>query len=286
MHRIIKKTQLAADICQFEVEAPLIAGSWKAGNFIIFRINEKGERIPLTIADSDEKKGTITIVVQGIGKTTKHLNSLKEGDIIQDIAGPLGMPTHIEHFGTAAVVGGGVGTAEVYPIAKALKEAGNTMYAIVGARNKELVIMEQELTTIGIDVKISTDDGSYGHHGVVTDIIKKMIGDGIKLDFVLAIGPLPMMKAVSELTKPLNIKTMVSLNSIMLDGTGMCGACRVTVSGKTKFVCVDGPEFDGHEVDYNELRIRQKMYLSDEKKSLDTFIHANGACQQGVLTSQ
>jgi len=279
MHRIVKKSQLATDVCQIEVEAPLVASSWKAGNFIMFRINDKGERVPLTIVDSDEDKGTITIIVQGIGKSTKHLNSLHEGDFIQDIAGPLGMPTHIKNFGKAVVMGGGVGAAEVYPIAKALKEAGNNMYAIIGARNKELVIMEEELKSIGIQAQVSTDDGSYGHYGLVTDILKKMIAGGLKLDFVIAIGPLPMMKAVSDVTRPLQIKTMVSLNSIMLDGTGMCGACRVTVNGKTKFVCVDGPEFDGHEVDYNELGNRQRMYVDDEKSLLDSFTHANGACQ-------
>lgn len=280
MHKIIKKTQLSPDVCRFEVEAPLIAGSWKPGNFIIFRINEKGERVPLTIADSDKEKGTITLIVQGIGKSTRLLNRLKEGDFIRDIAGPLGMPTHIENFGTAVIMGGGVGTAEAYPIAGALKEAGNTMYAILGARNKELVIMEEELKTLGIDVKVSTDDGSYGHHGLVTDILTKMIDDGIKVDFVLAIGPLPMMRAVSEVTRPYGIKTMISLNSIMVDGTGMCGACRVTVDGTTRFVCVDGPEFDAHLVNFTELGNRQKMYVIDEKESLEQFFHADGACHK------
>ncbi len=278
MHKILKKTQLSPDVVQFEVEAPLICNSWKAGNFIIFRIHEEGERVPLTIADSNSENGSITIIVQGIGKSTKHLVSLNEGDVIQDIVGPLGNPTHIEKYGTCVIMGGGVGTAEAYPIAKALKEAGNKMIAIVGARNKELVIMEEELKSIGVDVKVSTDDGSHGHHGLVTDILQKLM-DSEKVDFVLAIGPLPMMRAVSEMTRKDGITTMVSLNSVMVDGTGMCGACRVTVGGKTHFVCVDGPEFDGHQVDYKELGQRQRIYLADEKESLERFLHKDGACQ-------
>ena len=281
MHKILKKTQLSPDVVRFEVEAPLIYNSWKPGNFIIFRIHEQGERIPLTIADSNPENRSITIIAQGIGKTTKHLNTLKEGDFIRDIIGPLGNPTHIEKFGTCVVMGGGVGTAEAYPIAKALKEAGNKMFAIIGARNKELVIMEKELQDIGVDVRVSTDDGSHGHHGLVTDVLKELMDEGTKVDFVLAIGPLPMMRAVSELTEQRGIPTMVSLNSIMLDGTGMCGACRVTVDGKTRFVCVAGPEFAGHKVDYRELGQRQKIYLSEEKNSLERFLHKDGPCQKG-----
>lgn len=278
MHKILKKTPLSADVVRFEVEAPLIYDSWKPGNFIIFRIHEQGERVPLTIADSNPDTKSITIIAQGIGKTTKHLNTLNEGDHIQDIIGPLGNPTHIEKYGTCVVMGGGVGTAEAYPIAKALKEAGNKMIAILGARNKDLVIMEKELQDIGVDVRVSTDDGSYGHHGLVTDVLEQLMDEGEKVNFVLAIGPLPMMRAVSELTKIDGITTMVSLNSIMVDGTGMCGACRVTVDDKTKFVCVDGPEFDGHKVDYKELGQRQRIYLDEEKESLDRFLHEDGAC--------
>ncbi len=279
MHRILKKTPLAPDVVRFEVEAPLIYNSWKPGNFIIFRIHEEGERVPLTIADSNKENRSIIIIAQGLGKTTKHLNTLNEGDYIRDIVGPLGNPTHIENFGTCVVIGGGVGTAETYPIAKALKEAGNKMFAIIGARNKELVIMEKDLQGLGVEVKVSTDDGSYGHHGLVTDVLKQLIEEEKEVHFVLSIGPLPMMRAVSELTKQHNIPAMVSLNSIMVDGTGMCGACRVTVDGKTKFVCVDGPEFDGHKVNYQELGQRQRIYLPQERESLEQFLHKDGACQ-------
>lgn len=279
MHKILKKTLLSPDVVRFEVEAPLICNSWKPGNFIIFRIHEEGERVPLTIADSNSANKSITIIVQGMGKSTKHLNTLNEGEYIQDIIGPLGNPTHIENFGNAVVMGGGVGTAEAYPIAKALKEAGNTMYAIIGARTKELVIMEKELQGIGVDVRVSTDDGSHGHHGLVTEVLQNLMDEGVKVDFVLAIGPLPMMRAVSELTRKHKITTMVSLNSIMVDGTGMCGACRVTVDGQTRFVCVDGPEFDGHKVDYKELGQRQRIYVDQEKESLERFVHKGGKCQ-------
>lgn len=273
MHRILKKVPLAPDVVRFEVEAPLIYDSWKPGNFIIFRIHEEGERVPLTIAGSDKENKSITIIVQGLGKTTKHLNSLNEGDYIRDIVGPLGNPTHIEKFGTCVVMGGGVGTAEAYPIARALKEAGNKMFAVVGARSKELVIMEKDLQALGVEVRVSTDDGSYGHHGLVTDILKQLIDEEKSIDFVLAIGPLPMMRAVSEMTRQHDIPTMVSLNSIMVDGTGMCGACRVTVDGRTRFVCVDGPEFDGHKVDYRELGQRQKNYITQERESLECYNH-------------
>ena len=270
MPTIIQKRMLSPNVGWLEVEAPQIAKKRKAGQFIILRIDEQGERIPLTIADSNPEKGTITLICQSIGKTSTHLNSLQAGDTIRDIAGPLGQPSHLENFGTAVCVGGGVGIAVTYPIAKALKELGNTVISILGARTKDLLILEDEMRSASDEVRIATDDGSYGVKGFVTDQLKALIQER-KVDFVLAIGPTIMMKAVSNVTREFGIKTMVSLNSIMIDGTGMCGGCRVTVGGRAKFVCVDGPEFDGHQVDFDELMLRQRMYLTEEKQSLDQF---------------
>lgn len=270
MPRIIEKRMLAPNVGWFEVEAPQIAKKRKAGQFIILRIDEAGERIPLTIADSDPEKGTIILICQSVGKTSTHLNSLQTGDIIKDIAGPLGQPSHLENFGTAVCIGGGVGIAVTYPIVKALKDMGNNVISILGARTKELLILENEMREVSDDLRITTDDGSYGIKGFVTDQLQQLI-DEQRVDFVLAIGPTIMMKAVSNLTRPYKIKTMVSLNSIMIDGTGMCGGCRVSVDGRTQFVCVDGPEFDAHLVDFDELMLRQRMYLDDEKSSLERF---------------
>jgi ferredoxin--NADP+ reductase len=233
-------------------------------------IDEFGERIPLTIADSDSDKGTITIIVQGIGKTTKKLNLLEAGDYISDVVGPLGKPSHIEKFGTAVSIGGGVGTAIAYPTAVALKEAGNYTISIIGGRTKEFVILENEMREICDEVFITTDDGSYGKHGFVTDQLKELINQR-KIDFVLAIGPIPMMKAVAEVTKEKGIPTVVSLNPVMVDGTGMCGGCRATVDGKTVFVCVDGPEFDAHKVDFETLGRRNRTYLMQESNALKNF---------------
>ncbi len=269
MNKIINARFLAPDIKLFEIYAPKIAEKRKAGQFIILRVSPDGERIPLTIADSDNEKGTITIIVQGIGKTTKTLNKLETGDTIQDLVGPLGKPSHIEKFGTAVSIGGGVGTAIAYPTAKALKEAGNHVISIIGGRTKEFVILENEMRAVADEVYPTTDDGSYGYHGFVTAKLQELIDSGKKIDFVLAIGPIPMMRAVAEVTRPYGIKTVVSLNPIMVDGTGMCGGCRAVVGGKTQFVCVDGPEFDAHEVDFDILTTRNKMYLSQESDSID-----------------
>jgi len=274
MYQITEARFLAKDIKLFKIKAPKIALKRKAGQFVIIRIDEHGERIPLTIADSDIEDGTVTIIVQAVGKTTTQLNLLAAGDHIMDIVGPLGMPSHIENFGTAVSIGGGVGTAIAYPTAVALKQAGNYVITINGARTKELVILEEEMKAVSDEAYITTDDGSYGFHGFVTDMLKKLINDGKNLDFVLAIGPIPMMKAVAEVTRPYSIKTVVSLNPIMIDGTGMCGGCRVTVGGKTKFACVDGPEFDAHLVDFKVLTDRNRMYLEYEKKSYEKFLHA------------
>jgi ferredoxin/flavodoxin---NADP+ reductase len=267
MHKIYSATFIAPNIKRFTIEAPKIALKRKAGQFVIIRLSEVGERIPLTIADSDSEKGTIDIIVQGIGKTTKELNSLEAGDFINDVVGPLGKASHIEKFGTAVSIGGGVGTAIAYPTAVALKQAGNHTISIIGGRTKEFVILENEMKKVCDEVYVTTDDGSYGKHGFVTDQLKELI-EKRKIDFVLAIGPIPMMKAVADVTREKGIQTVVSLNPIMVDGTGMCGGCRATVDNKTVFVCVDGPEFDAHKVDFKTLMTRNYSYLMEEKVSL------------------
>jgi ferredoxin--NADP+ reductase len=269
MYKIKSAEFLAPAIKKFVIEAPKIATKRKAGQFVIIRIKEGGERIPLTIADSNNDEGTITIIVQGIGKSTKELNEKNTGDFFLVVVGPLGKPSHIENFGTAVSIGGGVGTAIAYPTAVALKQAGNHTIAIVGGRTKELVILENELKKICDEVYPTTDDGSYGFHGFVTQKLQALIDNGKKIDFVLAIGPIPMMKAVADVTRPYGIKTVVSLNPIMVDGTGMCGGCRATVDNKTVFVCVDGPEFDAHKVDFNLLMQRNRTYLDFEKVALE-----------------
>lgn len=273
MFKIVKKAELAPDVCLFEIDAPLIAKKRSPGQFVIIRLDDTGERIPLTIADSDVEKGTITIFVQGVGKTTKALNKMKEGDSIRDVVGPLGSPTHIENFGTCCVIGGGVGIAIAYPIAKGMKDAGNEVIAILGSRTRELLILEDETRRIADEVLITTDDGSYGLHGFVTDALKKLIDEGRRIDIVVAIGPVPMMRAVSHLTEKHGIKTIVSLNPIMVDGTGMCGGCRVTVGGEVKFACVDGPEFDAHQVDFDDLQTRLSAFRSQETESLERWGH-------------
>jgi ferredoxin--NADP+ reductase len=271
MHKIISAEFIAPAIKKFVIKARKIATKRKAGQFVIIRLKEGGERIPLTIADSDAKKGTITIIVQGIGKTTKELNSYEAGDTIMDVVGPLGKPSEIENFGTAISIGGGVGTAIAYPTAVALKQAGNYTISIIGGRTKELVILEDEMNAICDEVHVTTDDGSYGTKGFVTQKLQELISSGRKIDFVLAIGPIPMMKAVAETTRPYGIKTVVSLNPIMVDGTGMCGGCRALVDGKNVFVCVDGPEFDAHKVDFTVLDKRNRAYLTEEKESLEKY---------------
>ena len=268
MNKIISANFIAPNIKRFKILSPKIAVKRKPGQFVIIRVNDSGERIPLTIADSDPVEGTIQIIVQGIGKTTQQLNQLKAGDYISDIVGPLGKPSHIEKFGTAVSIGGGVGTAIAYPTAVALKQAGNHTISIIGGRSKEFVILEDEMRNICDEVFITTDDGSYGKHGFVTDQLKELI-ESRKIDFVLAIGPIPMMKAVADVTKEKEIYTVVSLNPVMVDGTGMCGGCRATVDNKTVFVCVDGPEFDAHKVDFVTLMRRNLTYRTQEKIALD-----------------
>ena len=269
MFKIVEREEMTGGtVIRNEIEAPLIARKAKPGQFVILKANETGERIPLTMADTNPEKGTITIIYMVVGKSTALFRELKVGDAYQDIIGPLGAPTHLEKVGKVVCVGGGTGIAVLHPITRALKEIGNDVTCIVGARSKDILIMEDEMKNASNDLRICTDDGSYGHHGFVTDVLKEVLEKGdVKL--VVAIGPVPMMKFVSKMTKEYNVKTMVSLNPIMVDGTGMCGCCRVSVGGETKFACVDGPEFDGHEVDYDELMLRLLAYREDEKRSLE-----------------
>ncbi|HSP36003.1 MAG TPA: sulfide/dihydroorotate dehydrogenase-like FAD/NAD-binding protein [Thermoanaerobaculia bacterium] len=277
MFRIVDAKFLGQGVKQFEIEAPRIAKKQEPGQFVILRVNEHGERIPLTIKASDRKKGTITIVVQGIGKTTQMLNELGAGETILDVVGPLGKPSEIEKFGRCVVIGGGVGTAIALPTARALKDAGNHVLAILGARTKDLLILENEVREASDEEFVMTDDGSYGGKGLVTDKLKELIAAS-NVDYVLAIGPVPMMRAVAEVTREKKIKTVVSLNSIMVDGTGMCGGCRVSVGNESKFACVDGPEFDAHTVDFQVLTQRNAMYREQEKQALEKYRERKGAC--------
>lgn len=269
MFLIVRKEILNPAVKLLEVEAPYIARKAEPGQFIILRINEEGERIPLTIADYNREKGTVTIIFQEVGKTTRLLGSLEKGDSILDFAGPLGVASHLDGYKKAAVIGGGLGTAIAYPQAKKLHSLGAEVDVITGFRNSDLIILEKELKAASTRLYIATDDGSNGNKGFVTDILKKLIEEGNKYDLVIAIGPLIMMKMVSLLTKQYGIKTLVSMNPVMIDGTGMCGGCRVTVDGQTKFACVDGPDFDGHKVDFDEAMRRQAMYKGQEKKSME-----------------
>jgi len=281
MYDVVDAHDLALDVRYLRIHAPKIAKRRKAGQFVIVRATEDGERIPLTIADSNAREGWIAVIVQGVGATTKKLNELSAGDTIPDVAGPLGMPSHIENFGTAVSIGGGVGTAIAYPTAVALKEAGNHVISIIGGRNKSLVLLEDEMREVSDEVYPTTDDGSYGYHGFVTDQLLDLIEQGRSIDFVLAIGPIPMMAAIAEVTRPHGIKTVVSLNPIMVDGTGMCGGCRIVVGGETKFACVDGPEFDAHAVDFDLLSRRNRAYLDFEKVQdaahCETVLTLNGS---------
>ena len=271
MYKIVEAHGVGLNIKQFVIEAPRIAGKQQPGQFVILRIHDKGERIPLTIKSSDPEAGTVTIVVQGIGKTTSLLNCLETGDSILDIVGPLGQPSEIENYGTAVILAGSVGTAMALPTANALKQAGNHVVFIEGARNTEMVVFEDEVRQASNETYIMTDDGSYGEKGLVTKKLNELLAAGRKIDFVLAVGPVPMMRAVAQVTKPLGIKTMVSLNSIMVDGTGMCGGCRVLLGDKSKFACVDGPEFDASLVNFEVLMQRNTMYREKECQSLKYF---------------
>jgi ferredoxin/flavodoxin---NADP+ reductase len=272
--KIFEARFLAPGIKRFVIHAPRIARRHQAGQFVIVRLYEQGERIPLTIESSDPSRGTISVVVQAVGKTTNLMNALRTGDGILDVVGPLGKPSEIAKIGTVVVVGGGVGTAVAYPTAAALKQAGNHVISIVGARNRELVILEQEMLAVSDELFITTDDGSYAEKGFVTDKLRELIENGTKIDLVLAAGPIPMMKAVADVTKAAGIRTIVSLNPIMIDGTGMCGGCRVLVNNESKFACVDGPEFEAREVNFEVLMQRNSMYREEEKRAMEDFQRA------------
>ncbi len=267
MYKVLKKLQLAPNIKLVEINAPEVAVKAKAGQFVILRIDEKGERIPLTLAEWEPKKGTITLIFLEVGVTTRKLGALEVGDEILDVVGPLGNPSDIKYYGSVAVVCGGVGTAAAYPIAKALKEAGNQVVSIIGAKTEGLLILEDEMKSFSDELFISTDDGSKGHKGFVSDVLRMLIEKGYHFDIVYAIGPPLMMRATANVTRSPAIKTIVSLNPIMVDGMGMCGACRVTVGGETKFGCLDGPEFDGHLVNFDELIKRLRVYLPEETQA-------------------
>ena len=269
MYKIVRKKVLNPQVKLMEIEAPAIARKAEPGQFIILRVYDGGERIPLTIADYDREKGTVTIIFQEVGKTTKLLGTLSEGDSILDFVGPLGVASHLDGLKKVAVIGGGLGTAIAYPQAKKLHSMGTEVHSIIGFRNKDLIILEDEVRAVSDKVYITTDDGSNGNKGFVTDVLKQLIEEGNQYDMVIAIGPLIMMKVVCELTKQYGIKTVVSMNPVMIDGTGMCGGCRVTVGGQTKFACVDGPDFDGHLIDFDEAMRRQRMNKEHEKLSDD-----------------
>jgi ferredoxin/flavodoxin---NADP+ reductase len=271
MFKIVKREEMSqGTVILNEIEAPLIARKAKPGQFVILKANEDGERIPLTMAESDAEKGTITVIYMVVGKSTALFKTLQVGDGYQDVIGPLGKPTHIEKVGTVVCVGGGTGVAVLHPITRALKEAGNHVICIIGARSKDLLILEDKMRAASHELHVCTDDGSYGHHGFVTEVLKDVLAkEDVKL--AVAIGPVPMMKFVSLITKEKGVKTIVSLNPIMVDGTGMCGGCRVSIGGENKFACVDGPEFDGHQVDYDELMQRLQAYCEDEKTCHDGF---------------
>jgi ferredoxin--NADP+ reductase len=271
MFKILGAAFIAPGIKRFLMEAPRIARKHQAGQFVILRLDEHGERIPLTIESANSEQGTISLVVQSVGKTTHQLNALEEGDAILDVVGPLGKPSVIQNFGTVVIVGGGVGTALAYPTTVALKRAGNRILTILGGRNRDLVILEEEMRATSDVLYVTTDDGSYGEKGLVTDKLRELLASEEKIAMVLAVGPVPMMKAVADLTHEKGIHTVVSLNPIMIDGTGMCGGCRVLVGGKSQFACVDGPEFDAHDVNFDVLIQRNRTYRVQEKRSLEDY---------------
>ena len=282
MFPIIETKEIAKNVYMQRIQVPRVAKKRKAGQFLVLRRTEDGERIPLTIVSSDAGEGSVTIIFQAVGKSTTEFARMKPGDAYLDVVGPLGLATHIEKFGTVVGIGGGIGAAPLLPIATAIKEAGNRLLSIVGARTKDLLILEDEMRAVSDELVVTTDDGSYAKKGFVTTALQEFIDRGEKIDLCIGIGPVPMMRAVAEVTRPHGIRTMVSLNPIMVDATGMCGACRVTVGGTTKFVCVDGPEFDGHQVDFKELVMRNRAYLREEKTAMERIEHKDGKCMGGA----
>ena len=281
MYKILERQEMAqGTVVMNVIQAPKIAAKAKPGQFVIIRANETGERIPLTMADTDAQNGTITIIFQVVGKSTALFKSLQVGDAYQDVAGPLGQPTHTEKVdGLVVIVGGGTGTAVVHPITRGFKEAGNKVISIIGSRNKDLLILEDKMAAASDKLHVCTDDGSYGHHGFVTDVLKEYLEGDEKVGLVVAAGPVPMMKFVSKMTEGYDVHTLVSLNSIMIDGTGMCGGCRVSVKGDNKFTCVDGPEFDAHQIDWDQFQQRLGAYAEYERHSMEQFEHK---CRVGL----
>ena len=269
MHRILSREVLAPDVVRFRIHAPHVARKRRPGQFVIIRLTDGGERIPLTVADIDVARGAITLVVQAVGKTTRALNAMVPGEAVRDVAGPLGRPTEIVPGSRVCCIGGGIGAAVVLPIAKAVRDAGGTVVTILGGRTRNLVLLEDEARAVSERCVVTTDDGSYGRRGLVTDALADLLAEGATFDEVVAVGPLPMMRAVCEGTREAGIRTIVSLNPVMVDGTGMCGGCRVSVNGQPKFVCVDGPEFDGHQVDFAELAARLEAYREQELISIE-----------------
>ena len=281
MYKVVRKECLADVVTLLEVEAAPIARKARAGQFVIVRQREDTERVPLTLSDWNLEAGTITIIFQHIGRSTTELSLVETGDSLRDVVGPLGRATEVEKFGTVVCIGGGIGVAELRPIARAMKQAGNTVISIIGARDKSLVILEAEMRAASDELYITTDNGSYGRKGFVSEVLADLLKEGRKIDIVYAIGPVPMMRVIAEQTRPHGLKTIVSLDAIMIDGTGMCGACRVTVGGQTKFTCCDGPDFDAHQVNWDELVARKKMYLPQEKEQLERFHEScAGGCRK------
>ncbi|MEO2082597.1 MAG: sulfide/dihydroorotate dehydrogenase-like FAD/NAD-binding protein [Desulfurobacteriaceae bacterium] len=280
MYRIVGKRELAENVDEFIIEAPEIARKAKPGQFVIVRVTARGERIPLTIADKDPEQGTITLMVQRVGKSTYHMSCFEEGNALRDVVGPLGRPTHLEKWGHVVAVGGGLGLAPIHHICQGVKEYGNELTVIMGFRSKDLVFWEEKMEILADRVIVTTNDGSYGMKGFVTDALLNLIENGTKIDMVICAGPVPMMKAVADLTRPYGIPTVASLNPIMVDGTGMCGACRVTVGGEVKFACVDGPEFDAHQVDFDELMNRLRMFKELEKRAMEEFQRKHCGCRR------
>jgi ferredoxin--NADP+ reductase len=279
VYPILEKDDLArpaGQIARFVIEAPFIAKRAKVGQFVIVRVHNEGERIPLTLVDWDAARGTVTLIVQAVGKTTHHMHRLKAGEAIADICGPLGLPVPIVPYGTVVCIGGGVGAAEILPIARAFKEAGNHVIGIIGARTRDLVILEDEMRVASHELYVTTDDGTYARKGLVTDVLADLHRQGTPIDAVISVGPLPMMRAVANLTRQASLKSFASLNPIMMDGTGMCGACRVRVGGEVKFTCIDGPMFDANQVDFEMLAMRNRAYVKKEKESLELFLKTYG----------
>ncbi|MCD6160850.1 MAG: sulfide/dihydroorotate dehydrogenase-like FAD/NAD-binding protein [candidate division Zixibacteria bacterium] len=274
MPKVLDNIQIGPMNWKMRIEIPKLVSKAKAGQFVIIRVNERGERVPMSIAGLDRDNGVLTIVYQVVGKTSALMTTVSAGGEIADCVGPLGVPSHVENWGTACVVGGGIGIAPIYPIAQAYKEAGNKLITIIGSRSKDILFYEEEHKTIADEFYVCTDDGSYGHHGFVSDVLKKLLDDSQKIKMIMAIGPVPMMRVVANLTKGYNVPTWVSLNPIMIDGTGMCGCCRVSLNGETKFACVDGPDFDGHLVDFDLLTKRLSSYKNHERRAMKEFLNS------------